>query len=333
MNISKLTRRFWAYIFDDIIVLGIYLGILLILKYALNMNIPIDRLLERDPTVMAVYYFSFGLLFLVYELFFLSLKVSATPGKMMLGLEVVTDNGNSFFKVLLRSLVKVIATVTSILPFIFFLLAAFSEKKQTIHDRIAGTFVIRKNVSRSAPREIDVEELFEEMKRRGYRTYSEQQALAEEMYGSGNNTGSASYGWLGGLLFIFAFVCCAFFTIDSYAIFEDYVLKQAASNIKYKENGVKVDREIAEDYLGMWISEDKQFGFTVYYEDETGTMYINSSKRALKFRFDSDNTLFVTDDNNNEFKVGCSIYGDTIYMTRPVSELLEYKITLKKVGF
>lgn len=45
--------------------------------------------------------------------------------------------------------------------------------------------------------EIDVEELFEEMKRRGYRTYSEQQALAEEMYGSGNNTGSASYGWLG----------------------------------------------------------------------------------------------------------------------------------------
>jgi hypothetical protein len=171
------------------------------------------------------------------------------------------------------------------------------------------------------------------MKRRGYRTYSEQQALAEEMYGSGNNTGSASYGWLGGLLFIFAFVCCAFFTIDSYAIFEDYVLKQAASNIKYKENGVKVDREIAEDYLGMWISEDKQFGFTVYYEDETGTMYINSSKRALKFRFDSDNTLFVTDDNNNEFKVGCSIYGDTIYMTRPVSELLEYKITLKKVGF
>lgn len=134
-----------------------------------------------------------------------------------------------------------------------------------------------------------------------------------------------------GLLFIFAFVCCAFFTIDSYAIFEDYVLKQAASNIKYKENGVKVDREIAEDYLGMWISEDKQFGFTVYYEDETGTMYINSSKRALKFRFDSDNTLFVTDDNNNEFKVGCSIYGDTIYMTRPVSELLEYKITLKKL--
>ena len=59
MNISKLTRRFWAYIFDDIIVLGIYLGILLILKYALNMNIPIDRLLERDPTVMAVYYFQF----------------------------------------------------------------------------------------------------------------------------------------------------------------------------------------------------------------------------------------------------------------------------------
>jgi len=35
------------------------LGILLILKYALNMNIPIDRLLERDPTVMAVYYFQF----------------------------------------------------------------------------------------------------------------------------------------------------------------------------------------------------------------------------------------------------------------------------------
>ncbi|HRR05133.1 MAG TPA: RDD family protein [Bacteroidales bacterium] len=332
MSISKLTRRFWAYLFDDIIVMGIYLGILLILKYALNMSIPIDRLLERDTTVMKVYLLSYGLLYLFYEVFFLSLKVSATPGKMILRLEIVSDKRSSFFKVLLRSLVKVIATLTSILPFIFFVLAAFSEKKQTIHDKLAGTLVMKKNVSRAVSREVDVEELFEEMKRRGYRTYSEQKALTEELYGSGNNSSGASYGWLGALFFVFAFASCAFFTIDSYAVIEDYLVKQVTSNISYKENGVRVDREIADEYIGMWISDDQQFGFIVYYEDETGTMYINSSQRALKFRFDSNNTLFVTDGNNTEYKVDCSMYGDTIYMIRPVNETLEYKVTLKKVN-
>lgn len=332
MSISKLSRRFTAYYFDNNIVVGIYSGILLIIKYALNMDIPIYRLFEGDFTAWSVYILSYGLLYLIYEVFFLSLKVSATPGKMIMRLEIVSDNGSSFFRVLLRSLVKVIAIMTIILPYIFYLLAAFSEKKQTIHDKIAGTFVIKKNVSRSSSKEIDVEELFEEMKRRGYRTYSEQKALTEELYGSGNNSSGSSYGWLGALFLIFAFTCSVFFSIDFYAVIEDYFVKQVTSNVRYKENGVRVDRKIAENYLGMWISDDQQFGFTIYYEDETGTMYINSSQRALKFRFDSGNTLFVTDGNNSEFKVDCSIYGDTIYMTRPVNEMLEYKVTLKKVN-
>ncbi|HOQ36603.1 MAG TPA: RDD family protein [Acetivibrio sp.] len=332
MNISKLSRRFWAFIFDDIIVLGIYSGILLLLKYALNMDIPVYKVLDRDPTAMAVYYLSFGLLYLIYEVLFVSLKVSATPGKMLLGLEIVAENRSSFFRVLLRSLAKVIAIVTSVLPFILFILAAFSEKKQTIHDKIAGTYVIRKNVRRYAPREVDVEELFEEMKRRGYRTYSEQKALAEELYGAGNNNAGTSYAWLGALFLIFALACNAFFTIDLIPIFQDYLLKQVTTQIRYKENGVQVDREIAEKYLGIWITDDRKFGFTVFYDDENGTMYINTSQRALKFRFDSSNTLFVTDGNDTEFEVSTSIYGNALIMTRPINENLQYKITLKEVN-
>jgi len=61
-------------------------------------------------------------------------------------------------------------------------------------------------------------------------------------------------------------------------------------------------------------------------------MYINTSQRALKFRFDSSNTLFVTDGNDTEFEVSTSIYGNALIMTRPINENLQYKITLKEVN-
>jgi hypothetical protein len=123
----------------------------------------------------------------VYEIFFLSSKLSATPGKLTLGLEVVSYNGSNFFKIIIRSLLKVLEMLITPLSFLVFLLSAFNKTKQTLHDKLTNTCVITKeSISQTCGTnpQMTLEEFFEEMKSRGLRMYSEQKALAEEIYGS-----------------------------------------------------------------------------------------------------------------------------------------------------
>ncbi|MCL5958966.1 MAG: RDD family protein [Chloroflexi bacterium] len=76
-----------------------------------------------------------------YVIAFWTLK-SATPGKMALGLKVVTVEGADLTlgKAILRFVGYI---VNSIIPFaIGYIWAAFDSQKQGIHDKIAGTYVI-----------------------------------------------------------------------------------------------------------------------------------------------------------------------------------------------
>ncbi|WP_010681327.1 RDD family protein [Acetivibrio cellulolyticus] len=200
MNISKLFRRFWAYCFDIMIVCGINSGILLLTK-VLDTNNTLNAALQELRTVfskgilvnilngqayyIALFFLSYGLLFLIYEIIFLSSKLSATPGKLILRLEVACGNKVNFFKVFTRSLLKVIATLVFPLTFIAFLISACTHTKQTLHDKLANTYVITVNTSnRGTTPHMSLNEFFEEMTSRGLRMYSEQKALAEEIYGS-----------------------------------------------------------------------------------------------------------------------------------------------------
>jgi uncharacterized RDD family membrane protein YckC len=66
----------------------------------------------------------------------------ATFGKQLLGIQVTDVNGNrtSFVKALLRNLAKIVSAI----PFyIGFLLAAFTGRKQALHDMITGCLVVR----------------------------------------------------------------------------------------------------------------------------------------------------------------------------------------------
>jgi len=67
----------------------------------------------------------------------------ATLGKKALGLEVTDMQGMriSFGRATGRFFAKIIS---SIILFIGFIMAGFTEKKQALHDMIAGTLVIRK---------------------------------------------------------------------------------------------------------------------------------------------------------------------------------------------
>lgn len=220
MEVSKLSKRIFAYLFDIIIVIGIYGG-LLILLYVLGKDIPIKGVLERNPNDIALIYLTFGLLYLAYELLFLSTKFSSTPGKLILNLEVISCKKSSVFDALIRSCIKVVATLTQIVPVIFFIISIFTANKQAVHDIAADTIVMQKK-KRTVVRSNNVDttvNLHEEMKKRGLRTYSEQVELAKELncYKGARHIGSSSYAWLGVLIFVFSIVCGVFFVSFFYA--------------------------------------------------------------------------------------------------------------------
>jgi uncharacterized RDD family membrane protein YckC len=80
---------------------------------------------------------------ILYFSFMESSKYQATVGKLALGLIVTDLNGGKldFVKALIRNVSKIISTITL---GIGYLLAAFTDKKQALHDMIASTLVVKK---------------------------------------------------------------------------------------------------------------------------------------------------------------------------------------------
>ena len=85
---------------------------------------------------------TFALIVLYYTIMETS-KFQATVGKLAVGLKVTDGNGEKldFTKALVRNLCKIIS---SMILFIGYIMAGFTEKKQGLHDIIAGTLVVKK---------------------------------------------------------------------------------------------------------------------------------------------------------------------------------------------
>ncbi len=79
----------------------------------------------------------------LYYSFMESSKYQASVGKIVLGLKVIDMNGErlDFTKALVRNLCKIIS---SMILLIGYLMAAFTDKKQALHDMIASTLVVKK---------------------------------------------------------------------------------------------------------------------------------------------------------------------------------------------
>lgn len=181
MNYAKLSRRFFAFYFDTLIVTGIVSVLLLLIKI-FDLGISYEGILKGDFSYFSRYYILFSLIYLAYEVAFLTSALSSTPGKIILGLEVLSYE-SSFLKVFVRSIIKVIGALPGLI-YISGLVAAFNEKKQSIHDLLAKTFVTDlDNRNQSFSSNMDSAEFHEEMIKRGIKTFSQQQALAEEMFG------------------------------------------------------------------------------------------------------------------------------------------------------
>jgi uncharacterized RDD family membrane protein YckC len=79
----------------------------------------------------------------LYYTFMESSKLQASVGKLALSLVVTDTNGAKldFSKALIRNLSKIISGVILCIGFI---MAGFTDKKQALHDIIAGTIVVKK---------------------------------------------------------------------------------------------------------------------------------------------------------------------------------------------
>lgn len=151
--------RFLAHIIDyliisivsSIILLPVYLafGITAFLKFA-------PGYCENDPAeVIPLVFAILGLVVVasiisatmvwLYNAFMESSKYQATLGKMAVGLQVTDMNGEriSFARATGRYFGKILS---GMIILIGYLMAGFTEKKQALHDILAGCLVVKKTV-------------------------------------------------------------------------------------------------------------------------------------------------------------------------------------------
>jgi len=86
---------------------------------------------------------AFNLLWLVIVILFWRL-LSATPGKLLLGIRIVDTRGHERLSVL-KCIGRYLAYLVAFLPLCLgFLWVAFDKRKQGWHDKLAGTLVVYK---------------------------------------------------------------------------------------------------------------------------------------------------------------------------------------------
>ncbi|MEA1933554.1 MAG: RDD family protein [Thermodesulfobacteriota bacterium] len=133
--------RFGAKIIDGIII-GVIQGIL---NFGVGMVAGISST-PTNPEGMTAFFVVFYIVNIgvavAYTTWFLG-KYAATPGKMALGLKVITADGGkvSYLKAFGRYFAEI---VSGIILCIGYIMAAFDDEKRTLHDRICNTRVVKK---------------------------------------------------------------------------------------------------------------------------------------------------------------------------------------------
>lgn len=92
-----------------------------------------------------------------YYVLFESSKWQATPGKLACGIHVTDTAGQrlTLGRAAARNAVRLLNAVTLLVPMVFYVTAAFTQRKQGVHDLLASTYVVMGRVGkqpRPAPR-------------------------------------------------------------------------------------------------------------------------------------------------------------------------------------
>ncbi len=142
MYYAGFFKRFAAYLIDGLI-LAIPFGLIMALFGPDASDIE-----QMDPedmrglwSSMASIYVVLGALYFAYFAYFESSDKQATPGKSVMKLKVTNLNGDriSFMNALGRNAGKI---VSAMIFYIGFIMAAFTQKKQALHDIMASTLIL-----------------------------------------------------------------------------------------------------------------------------------------------------------------------------------------------
>lgn len=148
VNYGGFWIRFLAKFIDGLVMGVAYMAVQFILSMLFMGSSYMDP--ERAGEVDAVFFLVLGIgmiiqfsVPIVYNTLFVG-KYAATPGKMAVGLIVVTsDMGRVTYA---RALARAFAEILSqIILYIGYIIAGFDEQKRTLHDHICDTRVVHKN--------------------------------------------------------------------------------------------------------------------------------------------------------------------------------------------
>jgi uncharacterized RDD family membrane protein YckC len=145
-------RRFAAHVLDNLIV-GLILfgglvfgGAVLFVVGAATGREPGRQKFSDEVSlaIMLLFYLFYAVAVLAYYAGMESSPLQATLGKMALGIRVTDLHGRriSFLRAFGRLAGKI---VSAMIFYIGFIMAAFTERKQALHDMMAGTLVIKIN--------------------------------------------------------------------------------------------------------------------------------------------------------------------------------------------
>lgn len=135
---ASLDVRLLAIVVDYLLVFGIYSVLALLLLFFTNQQI-VKMAIALSGVVIIPLARS------VYAVFMESSKKQATLGKQLLGIKVCDEEGRSisFGRSLLRNLGKWLSTLTIGLGYLF---GFFDRKQQCLHDKLAGTLVVKERL-------------------------------------------------------------------------------------------------------------------------------------------------------------------------------------------
>jgi uncharacterized RDD family membrane protein YckC len=139
LNYAEFWPRVGAKLIDGLIqTLGIWL-------IAAAIIIPAEMAIDNEAVKGVLILLVYGLMLAAavgYNVYFLT-KYGATPGKMMLGMKVVTAEGDPITagKAVGRFFAEFLSQWTC---YIGYIMAAFDEERRALHDRLCNTRVIRK---------------------------------------------------------------------------------------------------------------------------------------------------------------------------------------------
>jgi uncharacterized RDD family membrane protein YckC len=137
--------RFAAYFIDGIII-GIPIGVIAFILgifSIMSSNEPSTSAYEGSLLILDIFLYLGSLMIsILYYAGMNASKWQGTLGKMIVGIQITDLNGQriSFG----RALGRFFATILSSIFYIGYIMAAFTKKKQSLHDFIAGTVVVYK---------------------------------------------------------------------------------------------------------------------------------------------------------------------------------------------